>query len=197
MRTIALLLCLLMTTPALAQTGASAHELRRLVPFAAMQLEAPGLTLEQYEEAIRSVAQRGVIRPTSPVGDDYLGRLTTNPYLPDSTTNTYGRYGTPYGNTLTNPYSRYGNSLSPNSPRNPYATDTPRIYGSDGTYLGKLSTNPYDADSIANPYGRYGNPYSPDSVTNPYGQYGGTYSPYSAINPYATDPPVIVWRPRK
>lgn len=186
-----------LAAPAGAQTGTREQELRRLVPFSAMQRDIPGLTLDQYEDAIRAVTRRGPALPSAPSGDDYLGRLTTNPYLPDSTTNPYGRYGSPYGNTLSNPYSRYGNSFSPNSPRNPYATETPRVYGSDGTYLGKLSTNPYDPESIANPYGRYGNSYSPDSINNPYGRYGGTFSPYSAFNPYAIDPPVVVGRPRK
>jgi hypothetical protein len=44
-----------------------------------------------------------------------------------------------------------------------------------GKYLGNLSSNPYDANSVSNPYGRYGSPYSNDSPNNP----------------YATNPPAI------
>jgi hypothetical protein len=39
----------------------------------------------------------------------------------------------------------------------------------------RLGSNPYHADSVANPYGRYGNPYSPDSIDNQYGL-GNPYS---------------------
>lgn len=60
-----------------------------------------------------------------------------------------------------------------------------------GKYLGNLSANPYDADSVNNPYGRYGSEYSQDSINNPYGQYGSPYSNDSANNPYATNPPTI------
>ena len=36
---------------------------------------------------------------------EYYGRLSTNPYLPDSTSNPYGRYGSPYSpDSLNNPY---------------------------------------------------------------------------------------------
>lgn len=68
----------------------------------------------------------------------------------------------------------------------------PSLVAEDGTYLGTLSSNRYDADSISNPYGRYGSRYSPESVNNPYGMYGSPYSPYSATNPYATQAPQIV-----
>jgi hypothetical protein len=71
----------------------------------------------------------------------------------------------------------------------PSTTRTPVVRAEDGTYLGRLSGNPYDAESVANPYGRYGSRYSPDSVKNPYGRYGSPYSPQSATNPYATQAP--------
>ena len=60
-----------------------------------------------------------------------------------------------------------------------------------GKYLGNLSSNPYDANSISNPYGRYGSEYSADSINNPYGKYGSQYSNDSPNNPYATNPPAI------
>lgn len=110
----------------------------------------------------------------------YLGRLSANPYDPNSTSNPYGQYGSPYSPTsVNNPYSPYGSPYSPQSATNPYASSAPRLYGNDGAYLGRLSTNPYDPDSVSNPYGRYGNPYSPTSINNPYGKYGNPYSPLS------------------
>jgi hypothetical protein len=60
-----------------------------------------------------------------------------------------------------------------------------------GKYLGNLSSNPYDANSVSNPYGRYGSEQSADSINNPYGQYGSRYSNDSPNNPYATNPPAI------
>ena len=60
-----------------------------------------------------------------------------------------------------------------------------------GQYLGNLSANPYDANSVSNPYGRYGSPYSADSIKNPYGKYGSRYSNDSPNNPYATNAPGI------
>ena len=56
----------------------------------------------------------------------YLGRLSANPYDPDSVSNPYGRYGSPYSPTsINNPYSQYGSPYSPISPNNPYATKPP------------------------------------------------------------------------
>ena len=52
----------------------------------------------------------------------YLGQLSANPYLPDSTANPYGVYGSPYsGTSINNPYSVYGSPYSSQSPNNPYA----------------------------------------------------------------------------
>ncbi len=123
----------------------------------------------------------------------YLGNMSANKYDPNSISNPYGKYGSPYSATsMNNPYSSYGSPYSPTSPNNPYALNTPKIYAQDGTYLGKLSSNPYDPESISNPYGRYGSPYSSTSLNNPYSQYGSPYSSVSGRNPYATTPPIIV-----
>ena len=43
------------------------------------------------------------------------------------------------------------------------------LYEQDGTYRGNFNGNPYGANSMSNPYGRYGSPYSSDSLSNPYG----------------------------
>lgn len=123
----------------------------------------------------------------------YLGRLSSNPYDPESVSNPYGRYGSKYSPTsINNPYGTYGNPYSAKSVTNPYTLGGPRIVAQDGTYLGRLNSNPYDPESVSNPYGRYGSRYGPDSVNNPYGRYGSRYSSESPRNPYATRPPVIV-----
>lgn len=101
--------------------------------------------------------------------------ITANPYLGTSVSKFDARVS---------PYSSYG-------ALNPYTTDGGRIYAQDGTYLGRLNSNPYDAESVANPYGRYGSPYSATSINNPYSAYGSPYSSQSATNPYATTPPVV------
>ena len=58
-------------------------------------------------------------------------------------------------------------------------SNAPIIVAKDGTYLGRLSNDPYAADSISNPYGKYGSPYSGTSINNPYGKYGSSTSSYS------------------
>lgn len=203
-----ILLVVAFAMPALGQHAVTEAELRRLVPYWEMKRVVPDLTLDQYDRAIREVArQRSVLPrvptwaqpwPLTPSGADgeYLGRLSVNPYLPDSTSNPFGRFGSPYSNSIRNPYGRYGSRFSPNGVTNPYAIETPRIYAQDGTYLGKLSANRYDPDSVSNPFGRFGSPFSPDSMNNPFGRFGSEFSPYSPFNPYATQPPVIVGQPR-
>ncbi len=65
------------------------------------------------------------------IGEDgtYLGRLNSNRYDPDSTSNPYGVYGSPYSSkSINNPYGRYGSRYSSESSRNPYATKAPRLF---------------------------------------------------------------------
>jgi hypothetical protein len=48
------------------------------------------------------------------------GRLSANQYDPDSTSNPYGRYGSPFSpDSIKNPYGA-GSPYSPSSPTNPY-----------------------------------------------------------------------------
>ncbi len=62
----------------------------------------------------------------------FLGRLSANPYDPDSILNPYVRYGSQYSPTSINdPYSQYGSPYSPISPNNPYATQAPIMCGDD------------------------------------------------------------------
>jgi hypothetical protein len=118
---------------------------------------------------------------------EHLGKLSANPYDPDSVSNPFGIHGSPYSpKSVTNPYSLPGFKAN-----NPYAVGGPRIIGHDGTYLGRLNKNKFDPESIANPYGIYGSKFSPLSVKNPYGIYGSKYSPFSATNPHATQAPKL------
>jgi hypothetical protein len=192
------MLVLLAAVPAAGQQASREREVRRTMPYAELKRLMSDLTLLEYDRLVRELARetpRPAV-PAVPLGT-YLGRLSENPYLPDSTSNPYGRFGSPYApNSIANPYSPYGNPYSSSSATNPYATRAPRLFGQDGKYLGRLSANPYDPESVSNPFGRYGNPYSPDSINNPYGRYGSPYSPYSASNPYATLPPIIIGRER-
>ena len=121
--------------------------------------------------------------------DGYLGRLSTNKYAPDSTSNKFGIYGSRYSpKSINNPYSIYGRAAKS---RFSFGSDSPVIRGKDGEYLGRLNKNKFDPDSVSNPFGRYGSKFSPDSINNPYGTYGSRYSPYSATNPYATEAPKL------
>ena len=146
------------------------------------------LGLERFQGA------RSILVEVRGLNPDYEpGRFSTDPYLPDSTSNRFGRFGSRYSpDSINNRYGRYGSRYSPNSATNPFATQTPKLFGNDGKYLGKLSTNPFDPESIANPYGCFGSRYSPDSINNPYGVYGSRYSPLSPSNPYAVTPPLIL-----
>ena len=63
-----------------------------------------------------------------PTTGKYLGRLSSNPYDPDSVSNPYGRYGSKYStDSINNPYGDYGSKYSDKSVNNPYATDAPVI----------------------------------------------------------------------
>ena len=132
--------------------------------------------------------------PEIKADDEYLGRLSTNPISPDSTSNPVGQYGSSVSpKSINNPVGQFGSSVSPNSANNPLATNTPKLYSQDGTYLGKVSSNTLDPESISNPVGKYGSPVSPYSVNNPVGQYGSSVSQKSARNPLATQAPIIVF----
>jgi hypothetical protein len=126
-------------------------------------------------------------------GGTYLGNLSANVFDPNSISNPYGRFGSSLSSqSVANPYSIYGSPFSSQGVTNPYATDTPKIYGQDGTYLGKLSSNRFDPESVSNPYGKYGSPYSSTSINNPYSAWGSPFGSQSATNPYATRPPIVV-----
>jgi hypothetical protein len=58
----------------------------------------------------------------------YLGQLGGNPYAVDSTSNPFGRYGSTLSpDSINNPLGNYGSVNSQNSPNNPYAINPPVI----------------------------------------------------------------------
>ena len=60
---------------------------------------------------------------------NYRGKLSSNPYDPDSTANRFGRYGSPFSpDSLNNPYGA-GSPFRYDSPTNPYGQGW-RIEGS-------------------------------------------------------------------
>jgi hypothetical protein len=102
------------------------------------------------------------------VAGEYLGQLSRNPYTPNSTS----------GPGAQN--HRINQALN-----NQYGTGGPKAYDSDHNFRGNLNGNRYHADSISNPYGRYGSRYSSESINNPYGA-GSKYRSDSPNNPYGT-----------
>lgn len=64
----------------------------------------------------------------SPNGQ-YLGNLSANRFDPNSVSNKFGIYGSPYSPvSINNRNGVYGSPYSPQSVNNPYATQSPVIY---------------------------------------------------------------------
>ena len=64
------------------------------------------------------------------LADEYLGKLSENPYNADSTSNAYGQHGSQYsGSSINNPYGA-GSPYRADSPNNPYGEGL-SIYGDD------------------------------------------------------------------
>lgn len=105
---------------------------------------------------------------SSAFAQNYLGNLTSNPYLPKAPPQPPNTFNNPYGTSL----------------------DSPKLIDSQGNFRGNLNANKYDPDSVANPYGRYGSKYSSDSINNPYGA-GSKYKQDSPNNPYGTGLTII------
>jgi hypothetical protein len=119
-------------------------------------------------------------------------KLSANKFDPNSTSNQFGRCGSPYSpDSINNKFGVFGSQFSPYSVNNPFATHAPKIESSDGTFLGRKSANQYDPDSTSNEFGVHGTQFSPTSINDPYGPYGGKFSPKSASNPFAIDAPKL------
>lgn len=68
---------------------------------------------------------------------EYLGRLSSNQFLYDSTSNEFGPYGSPFSyDSINNEFGPYGSPFSGQSVTNPYAADAPMIE-SGGIYGGE------------------------------------------------------------
>ena len=90
-----------------------------------------------YLAAAACLTFAGIARADAPdiVSSDgkYLGKLSSNKFDPDSTSNPYGRYGSKYSpDSINNPYGEYGSKYSNESVHNPYATNAPHLESSDG-----------------------------------------------------------------
>jgi hypothetical protein len=78
----------------------------------------------------------------------YLGKITTNDYDPNSILNQYGSYGSIYsGTSIFNQYCPYGGAYGQFSPQNPYTTQPPVLF-IKGKRLGVVTTNEYLPDRI-------------------------------------------------
>ncbi len=73
--------------------------------------------------------------------DTFLGVISRDANDPDSLTNPYGRFGSPWSpDSIWNPDARYGREDGRGSPWNPYATKPPKVY--DGNeFRGYLTAN--------------------------------------------------------
>lgn len=80
--------------------------------------------------------------------NQFLGKISTNPYDRDSMTNVYGPYGSPYSNSsIFNQYSDYGSPYGRNSVNNPYCSSPPKLH-INRRFIGHVSINPYVSNRI-------------------------------------------------
>ena len=90
----------------------------------------------------------------------YLGTLSANQYDPNSISNPYGRYGSPYqSDSVNNPYGRYGSPYSNQSANNPYATEAPIVIAPRPSYTGGYPV--YHAPAPVRPAMTYYTPVLP------------------------------------
>ncbi|MDA2936886.1 hypothetical protein MYX75_01300 [Acidobacteria bacterium AH-259-A15] len=74
--------------------------------------------------------------PSDPAAT-YLGRLSTNKYDPEFTSNLSGTYGNPYSpKSINNPFGKYTSRFSPYSSRNPYTFQIPKLFASKSSTTG-------------------------------------------------------------
>ena len=149
--------------------------------------------MNKFQQATSRTAIAAMLCASSAItgAQDHIGNLSTNPFGPDSTSNSFGAGNPLDAISINNPFGTYGNPYSNRSATNPFATDAPKLYDSRGSYRGRLSTNPYDPESVSNPFGRYGSEFSPDSISNPFGA-GNPFSADSPNNPFGQGLKIIV-----
>jgi hypothetical protein len=141
----------------------------------------------------------------------YLGKLSVNKYDPESISNPYGKYGSRYGDTLNNPYSRYGrywpssNEVNPSKAtkpaepghvyRSPITPASPAVNRFDGFSEKRKpqpKAEPYRSPSFSTPAPK-ANPFDPSSETrNPkpaqssFGSFHQERKPEPKADPYRT-----------
>ena len=78
----------------------------------------------------------------------FLGQLSSNPYLSEGVMNQYGSFGSVYSSTsIFNKFSRYGSEYSHLSPFNQYTQHPPRIF-LHGELVGYLSVNQFVSNRL-------------------------------------------------
>jgi len=179
-----------------------------------------------YQGYYRSNPYRGYANPYSPSNPainaypanapriyrnqgSYQAPVNNNPYVPNSVSRSYGRYGTPYsptspntpytgGNPYTpystpNPHGSYVNPYSSYSNNAPYAANTPYAPGNaatpNGIYDGSSSAqyapnNSYNTNNVTDPSVPYASPYNPNSVISPYAAGAGEQQFYDSQGNY-------------
>ena len=71
-----------------------------------------------------------LVVPSPSCAEEFIGRASSNPYIPGSCANEFSACGNPFSPVSPrNPFGPYGNPYSPYSANNPFATDAPSIYG--------------------------------------------------------------------
>jgi hypothetical protein len=99
-----------------------------------------GTSVSPYDARVSPYSSYGALNPYTNGGGriyaqdgTYLGRLNANRYDPESVSNPYGQYGSPYsGTSINNPFSSYGSPYSSYSARNPYTSTPPIVRYDDG-----------------------------------------------------------------
>jgi hypothetical protein len=71
-----------------------------------------------------------IVFPSPSCGAEYIGRMSSNPFVADSCSNPFSSCGNPFSpSSPNNPFGPYGNPYSPYSENNPFAVDSPSLYG--------------------------------------------------------------------
>ena len=96
-------------------------------PYSRRSINNPYTT---FGRAVRNPHARGQSSPALIAEDGtYLGRLNANQYDPESISNKFGKYGSPYSSkSINNQFGRYGSRYSPYSTTNPYSAKAPRLF---------------------------------------------------------------------
>src|SRR5215204_1474356 len=120
----------LVATSVSAQSPTEVQEYNSLVrQYQAVRSNLTSAEQLKYDRLLREA------RPSPSASRERVGQLSTNPYLPGSTSGV----GSAYSPTSpANRYGAYGSPYSTDGARNKYTTGGLDVVGADGQYLGKL-----------------------------------------------------------